>query len=275
MMKKKTMVLALASLLGCSRGITRDVLFNDAKKSKMSAEFWKAKTAQAINKPELANSEDEELIGAHDKHMALMNDMDGENFDAPSGPEEAMASANAKIAETETALTNERARVAELQTNLARAQEQVTTALANETARANAAELALKNERTAFAADLIANAIVAGRIKPADKPTWEGEFVTDFGAARAKLANAAGTVIKTAPRTSNLGERQHELTDDAALSNDKERTERVRTLVNERKLSLLAKSPTLSNTAAYEQAHREIKRERPALFQSMTQPKGK
>jgi hypothetical protein len=47
-----------------------------SKTTQMSPEFWRAKVAQAIGKPELAGSSDEDLLTAHAAHMKLMEEMD-------------------------------------------------------------------------------------------------------------------------------------------------------------------------------------------------------
>lgn len=95
------------------------------------------------------------------------------------------------------------------------------TALANEQSRATqlAADLAnantaLANERTALAAVttarnelLVAEAIRAGRITEAEKPTWLGRLSTNFATESVALANER-PAVKTRAATTGLGERK-------------------------------------------------------------------
>jgi hypothetical protein len=244
-----------------------------AKDTAMSAKFWKGKTAQAIGKPELADAADEDVLAAHDKHMALCNEMD--DADAP----DVMTTDNEKKNEAAVALANERKELATELLDVAvtegriKAEDKPTweteftadftatkAKLANVKTPSEDPAVILANERKERTAELIGAAIVAGRIKPADKPTWETEFTADFTATKAKLANVKAPVIKTEAKTKGIGERSG-----AALQNEQGRRDKVQQLVNEKEKAGLS----------YDAAFAAVQREHPEIFEAMEKPEAK
>lgn len=166
---------------------------------------------------------DEEAETAHQEHMeAIANEL-GEDDAEEEGDDETAATAN------EAALANE---LAESQT-------------------------ALANERKRSAGLLIGNAITAGKITVADKPTWEKEFETDFDAASLKLGNVKAT-IKVKPRTVGLGKENS-----IALANESERRDLVQELIEKAK-------PECGGD--YDKAYAKVQRENPDLFKAMKDP---
>jgi len=135
----------------------------------------------------------------------------------------------------------------------------------NKKLRADAAVQALANERRERAQELIAGALVSGRIKPADKAQWETDFLSDFTGTKARLANAKSAVLKVQPRTANLGQR--ETGADDVLAHEKGRSLKVQALVNEKMAG--------HSGLTYHAAFTLVQSENPALFEAMQKPGAK
>jgi hypothetical protein len=264
MNKIKIMVLGLTSLfVGSRRGATLSPLWNEAAATTRSADHWKRKTAMAIGKPELATAPDEELEKAHDEHMtAMSNEMDTTDAAAAEMSNERKTEMGSLLG---NAVTEGRLKAedrAGWEKKFATDFDGSKTALAalKKPEPEDPAAVAIANERKERMGDLLANAIETGRIKPADRKTWEGDFEKDFAGTKTKLANTkAGSAIKTTSTTRGLGDRS------AAIADEKSRADQVQTLVNEKQ----AKGMT------YDAAFDAVRREKPALFEAMQQPEAK
>ncbi len=197
------LVLGLAALLAWFfRGRTFD-LANEAATTR-GAQHWKRKTAMAIGKPDLAGGGDDELDAAHDEHMRLMNEDD----DMPPGPESVANEVDAARAELVEMLignalsegrireTDKPAWTEKFKKDHAAAKTELAAAKITDAELANEEVVALRKEAAELA---IANALTEGRILPADKKKWEGDFANDHKGAMTRLEKEA-VKIKTQPR---------------------------------------------------------------------------
>lgn len=266
MHKAKTLVLALASLLGRWRGET--LTLANAK----GGHDWKAMHAEAIGLGAgKTDMPDDEQVAAHHAHMALVNSMDDDaGADFPTAmdnakKEEATALLNTAITEGRIAEDDRPAWCGKFGADFDAAKTELAAVkkpepeneeLANAKKQANA----MRKEATDL---LLGNAITAGKITQAQRADWETKFAADFDGTKTALANAKPTV-KVTPQTSRLGERQNDIVD-AALTNEKDRALKVKALVAE-------KQKTVPD---YMEAFNAVMRENPALFNSMTQPEPK
>ena len=180
-----------------------------------------------------ADATDEQVLAAVDLANEAKNRADQADADK--------AAAEAAKTTAETALANE-----------------VTAKTAAETAKADAdaakatAETALANERKARIGLVLDGAIRDGKITTADRDRVAGELEANFETRLTELANAK-PVVKTEPRTKNLGQRK-----ETSAASDK-----VVELVNER-MSKTNEDWTV--------AWAVVKRENPALFVQMQEP---
>lgn len=116
------------------------------------------------------------------------------------------------------------------------------------------------NERAARRDALLDQALVEGRITPADKPDWKKKLDADFANESATLAKKE-PVMKISTRTGALGQRT------AEIANVQERQAKVAEMVNE----TMEKNSRLS----YDDAFAKVRREHKALFDQMQAPEKK
>ena len=137
---------------------------------------------------------------------------------------------------------------------------QATAALNNEKTAHQAAATALQAERKARIDLILSNAIAQGKITPAQRPQWATDLEKDLDAKLLELSNVT-PALNTQPKTTDLGARNSN-----AIANRDASTRRdhVLMLVNERI------TKTGSN---YTEAYAAIKKENPALFAEMQNPK--
>jgi hypothetical protein len=172
------------------------------------------------------------------------------------------------------------AQIQEAATKLKADKAAADVALANEKTARAAAETALANEKTERAAKetelttqisnqkkarielVLANALAAGKITPAQKPQWASDLEKDLDGKLVELSNAK-PAMNTSSKTGGLGKRNS----DAVASRDEAtRRDRVITLVNER----------MQKTGEdYEAAFANIRKENTALFDEMRKPENK
>ena len=129
-----------------------------------------------------------------------------------------IALADARLAEMANALSAHHGETAQLAT--------ATTELATARERITALEADVAAERGARAAELVNQAVAAGRLLPADAETRKAALLAapDFAAAAAELVNAR-PALKIAPKTRDLGERS---------TDQRGRQEKILELVNTR-----------------------------------------
>jgi len=166
----------------------------------------------------------------------------------------------------------------------ATADQAAVTALANAKAATTALETTLANEKTARAAKeteltlqisnqqseisaqkkarielVLANALAAGKITPAQKSQWAADLEKDLDGKLVELSNAK-PVMNTDSKTKNLGARN---SNTVANRDASTRRDKVFMLVNER----------ITKTGEdYESAFANIRKENSALFDEMQQP---
>lgn len=93
----------------CTRNSNSKMLLCNAaapSETNLSAKFWKGKAAQAIGKPDMANSPDEDLIKAHHNHMEMCNDMEASLGNSPEVTDNSAQPSGARLAQM---VTNEAA----------------------------------------------------------------------------------------------------------------------------------------------------------------------
>lgn len=142
-----------------------------------------------------------------------------------------------------------------------KAKTEAETALANEKALRTTAEkakadadTAFANERKARAGDLLSAAEKDGRILPADRAKWEGEFANEFTGTATKLAAAKSEMKTTRTTPDYLAKR---------TAPSKSKIEQVQEFVNER---------MNSTKETYDVAFSWVQTNKPELFSSMKQP---
>jgi hypothetical protein len=186
--------------------------------------------------------------------VALANEADEAAVEA--GVAAAMEKAKAS-ADAATALANEKTALdagkAEAEAKLATEQAAhaaTQTALANERTAREAAQAKATAERKARIDLVLDQAVAAGRITPAERPTWATALAneTEFDAKSAELARAAGKV-KTASAIGDIGGRKGE----ATLSKGAQ----IVALANER-------LKDFGND--WDQAYASVRKSHPALF---------
>ena len=149
------------------------------------------------------------------------------------------------VSEADTALANEKT-----------AKEAVDLALANEKTAKTEIETSFGSERKERIVLLVNEAVVAGKVLPADVDSWQSDLEADFDGKSVELANAKQT-IKTAQKAGNLGGRNGE----TQAGTDTE----ILTLVNEKREK---------TGLDYHNAFLAVKRESPSLFAKEEKPQG-
>ncbi len=196
-----------------------------------------------------AKQQEERVMQEWLKKLFELKDDAGEE-DVKTAVSNAKKAADAK-AEAETTLANEKA----ARTGADAAKAQAEQALANEKKAKETAEAALASERKERIGLVVANAIAAGKIMPADKDRWTADLGKDFEAKMTELSNAK-PVVKVQSRTDGLA-----MQSNAAQSVQS----RIITLVNER----MEKSGL-----SYDICFQQVKKEQPDLFKTKTENQG-
>jgi hypothetical protein len=191
-------------------------------------EFMKAQLIAKLGLP--ADATDEQVLAAVDLANEAKSRADQADADKAAA-EAAKTTAETALANEVTAKETAETRIREVET------EKVT------------AETALANERKARIGLVLDGAIRDGKITAADRERVAGELEANFDTRLTELANAK-PVMKTEPRTKNLGQRK-----ETSAASDK-----VVELCNER----MAKTNEDWTTA-----WAAVKRENPALFVQM------
>jgi len=154
--------------------------------------------------------------------------------------------------ESETKVNNQRAEINNLQTQVGN----LKSENAGLQSRVSASETAFSNERKARIEQLLDQAVADGRLTPASRPEWASKLETNFANETTALSKLTAT-MKTRASTGDLGQRK------ADLANMQDRQLKVQELVTDR---------MKTKGEAYDTAFANVRRENPALFQSMQQP---
>jgi hypothetical protein len=267
------LVLGLAALLAWSLRGRIFHLANEAAAAPPAttrgAQHWKRKTAMAIGRPELATGGDDELDAAHDEHMRLMN----EDGAMPAGPASVANEAETARAEVATmlianALSEGRIRETDqdgwqekFKKDHGAAKTELAAAKITDAELANEEVSGLRKESANLA---IANALTEGRILPAEKAKWEGDFANDHAATMERLKKEPKK-IKTAPRrpTTTLAVEQT-----MALENEASRRDQIQRLV---------KAEMTTNGNDYDAAFNTVQLDpkNKAIFDAMKKPAAK
>lgn len=143
---------------------------------------------------------------------------------AANATPEQIEAAVTQLQERAATLANEHTAHATAKTDLATAQGKIVTLEASASsvgAKLTEAQTTLANERKARIGDLIANAILTGRILLAEKSTWETRLASNFETESAVLANAAPKVKTASEIPSMLKKLEEQMTTELANAKKK------------------------------------------------------